>query len=172
MSTNQNPIAATFEIQRDAVLQSQKTVQQSLEFGARASEMYVEALKSSAVAAEGSTDVTKAAVNTYFDALVASVPGNAEGIEELRASVLEQVDAGAEIGAETRAAIEEAAEENVETYEEFAEAYAELVDDSFDAFLAAHDDVAEHATAAAEQATAAAEEFEAQLEDDFESAAE
>jgi hypothetical protein len=138
MSQADTPMKTVFDMQRTAVEQSHEAVSQLFETGKRTNQTYLDAMKTAVAATDGSADVAKTAVDAYFDALEATVPA-AEGMDDLRETVHEQVDAGAELQGETLEAVTELAEGNAETAEQFADSYEAAVDDSFDEFLAAHE---------------------------------
>jgi nucleoid-associated protein YejK len=125
-------------------------MKQMLDVSKRTNETMLKALETGIDASEQTTGVTKSAVDAYFNALEASVPGNAEGIQQLRESVHEQIDAGNEIQAETWSAVHELAEQSVEAADEFADNYSTVVDDSYDAFLESHERLEEQTVSAAE----------------------
>ena len=150
MSQSQQSITTMFDMQRSAVLQSQRTFEQMLDIGKRTNETMLKAMETTMDASQQSTDVTKSAVDAYFSALEASVPGNAEGLQQLRASVHEQIDASNEIQAETWQAMHEMAEQNVAAAEEFTDSYTEVLEDSFDSFLEAHERLEQQTVSAAE----------------------
>ncbi|PSP78145.1 hypothetical protein BRC81_08885 [Halobacteriales archaeon QS_1_68_20] len=139
MSTQQNPIGTMFELQRSAIENSQRLVHQSLDAQTRGAELAVETIERSDTVREQGEDVTKAAVNAYFDALATAVPGDAEGVEGLRETVLEQFDVVGEVNEDAWEAGKEFAQRNAEAVEEFSEEYASMVDDAFDAFLQTHE---------------------------------
>lgn len=150
MSTSQTPFTTIFDAQRTAVLQSQSAFKQSIDLGKRSNEAMLQAMETGIDASKQANDVTKAAVDAYFNALEATVPGTADGVEQLRESVHEQLDAGEEMQADTWEAIQELAKQNVDAAGQFADSYATVVDDSFDAFLEAHEQVADQTVSAAE----------------------
>ena len=111
MSTQSNPIATMFEMQRNAVRQSQRALEQAFDAQMQFSKVMVEGMKTGESARESNLDVQKSAVNAYFDALDASVPGEAASFKELREAVLDQMDAASEVQDDTWAAMEEVFEE-------------------------------------------------------------
>lgn len=144
------PITTVFDVQRSAIEQSQSALKQTIDLQKRSSESLLRTLETAADASEQGNDLTKTAVDTYFDALEAAVPGTSEGVEELRASVHEQIEVGEDVQAESWEAVRELAEQNADAAGEFADNYAAVVDDSFDAFLEAHEQVEEQTVSAAE----------------------
>lgn len=154
MSNQQNPIGTMFELQRTTIENTQEIVHQTLDAQVRATGMIAEGVERSEAALEQGEDVTVAAVNAYFDALSSTVPGDAEGVEGLRETVLEQVEVAGEVNEDVWEATQEFAEQNAAAFEEFAAEYETIVDDSFDAFLQTH----EQAAAGAQQATDAVQQ--------------
>ena len=139
MSTQQNPIGTMFELQRNTIENSQQLFHQSLDAQTRMVRLFANAAERSDVAREQTEVVTLAAVNAYFDAMAAAVPGDAEGVEGLRESMLEQMDVASEANEDAWEASQEFVQQNADVFEEFAGEYVTMVDDAFDAFLQGHE---------------------------------
>lgn len=162
MSTQQNPIGTMFELQRTTIENTQEMIHQTVDAQVRAADMFAEAIERGDAAREQGEDVTVAAVDAYFDAMASVVPGDAEGVEGLRETVLEQVEVAGEINEDVWEATQEFAEQNAATFEEFAAEFETMVDDSFDAFLRTHEQTAagtQRATDAVQQQAQVATEI-------------
>lgn len=150
MSHTQTPLDTMFELQRTAIKQNQKAVEQTLDLQKQALSVFSSGLKQSAATREQTADVTKTGIDMYFDAIEAAVPGNVSGLEQLRANVHEQLDTAGELNDEAWENVETLFEQNVESYEEFAATYETMVGDSFDALLSATEYVEEQTSSATE----------------------
>lgn len=157
MSKTQSPFDAMFEMQRTAIKQNQKAIEQTLDLQKQTVSVFTTGLKQSAAASEQTRDVTKTGIDMYFDAIEAAVPGDVSGVEQLRANVHEQLDTAGELNDEAWENVEALVDQNVESFEEFTRTYETMVGDSFDALLSATE-------YAEEQTSSATEAIEAQIE--------
>lgn len=139
MSTQQNPIGTMFELQRSTIENTQQLFHQSLDAQTRMVKLFADATERSDVAREQGEAVALAATNAYFDAMAASIPGDAEGVEGLRESTLEQMDVAIDANEDAWEASQELVAQNADVFEEFAGEYVTVVDDAFDAFLQGHE---------------------------------
>jgi hypothetical protein len=150
MTRTTTPIDAMFEMQRTAIQQSQRAFERSLKFNRRTADLFVEAIRTGESAREQGLAVTEAAVDAYFDAVEATVPADAGGLEELRATAHEQLEATGELQADTVDRLTRLVEENADASEEFVDEWAATVEEGFDAALSASEQFEQRTVAAAE----------------------
>lgn len=150
MSQSQRQIHAMYDLQRNALAQTRRAMQRTMDLGLESQRLLLEGMHGSGRVREQGTTLSKAAVDMWFDGMTAMVPGSAEGMAELRESVHEQLDAGGEIADDTWAAVEGMMEQNVETAEALFEDYEAVVDDGFETLIEATDQAEEQTLDAAE----------------------
>ncbi len=156
-----DPLTAVFDAQRTAIEQSRTLTHDTIEAQRASFDAAGEMVAASERLAEQNADLTKGAVGAYFDALEAAFPEGSVDTDELRTVLEEGVETATESQLESLSAIAEVVEESESAYDGVADTYSEAVDSSFDAYLDAHEDVAESVTGMAEVVEDAGEEFDA-----------
>lgn len=160
-----SPITATFELQREAIKQSQKALEQGIEFQQEFSKAVVDGLEGQEGAQRRVLEMQRDALFTTLDTLEENVPGTEGATEEIRATVDEQFDQLLENYEEAFEEVTAELGEGVESYDEFALDYLEAVDDQLDMVIDAHEDLEAQSVEAAEQVTEQLEELQDQIDD-------
>lgn len=160
-----SPITATFELQREAIKQSQEALEQGIEFQQEFSKAVVDGLEGQEGAQRRVLEMQRDALFTTLDTLEENVPGTEGATEEIRETVDEQFDQLLENYEEAFEEVTSELGEGVESYDEFALDYLEAVDDQLEMVIGAHEDLESQSVEAAEQVTEQLEELQGQIED-------
>lgn len=139
MSNATNPLTTVLDAQRTTIEQSRDVFKQSIDFQRRTTEALVDTLKAQQSAQTQTSTIATRAVDAYFDALEASIPGADAGLADARSAAHDNLDRFDAVQDETWDATIQAIEEGLEAYDTLSASYAEGADSAFDIFLDAHE---------------------------------
>lgn len=164
MTEYTTPITTTFELQRTALKQGQRTIESGMEFQKRMNEAVLDGFDSQEAAQRRTIELTQSAMHSYLDAVEATVPGGASGVEEIRDTVDEQFATLDEGNAEAFDVVGDEFETGVEAYDQLATDYLSALEEQIDLVLEANEEVEGQTIDAIEQAQAQFERAEEQFE--------
>jgi len=159
------PVTTVFEMQRRTIEQSQQAVKQSLEFQQNVSQAMVDSLDSQESAQRRGVELTQTMFHSYLDAVEAAVPGVEGSVEEVRATVDEQVEFLLENHAEAFETVEAEFEEGIGAYDELSEDYVAALDEQVELLVDAHEDLEGQSVEAVEQLADQFEDLQEQVEE-------
>jgi methyl-accepting chemotaxis protein len=159
------PVTTAFEFQRRTIEQSQKAVKQSLAFQQNVNQAVVDSLDSQESAQRRGVELTQTLFHSYLDAVEAAVPGVEGSVEELRATVDEQVEFLLENHEEAFDAVESELAEGLDAYDELSEDYVAALDEQVDLLVEAHEELEGQSVEAVEEMQAQFEEVAEQAEE-------
>ncbi|ELY99816.1 hypothetical protein C482_10032 [Natrialba chahannaoensis JCM 10990] len=157
----QNPFSTVFDAQRTAIKHSQNMAHDAIEAQQASIGAFANAVENSNALVESNAELTKGVIHAYFNALEASVPEDTVEFDDLSELVDEGVDSATDAQLQSLEVAVEALRESETAYDEFTASYSEAVDNSFEAFIEVHEQVAQNMTVAAESVEEATEEFDA-----------
>ena len=159
------PVTTAFELQRRTIEQSQQAFKQSLAFQQNVSQAMLDSLDSQESAQRRGVELTQTMFHSYLDALEAAVPGVDSYVEELRATVDEQVAFLLENHEEAFDAFESEYSEGTAAYDELTGDYVEALDEQVSLLIEAHEEIEGQSVEAGEQMANTVEDLQEQVEE-------
>lgn len=130
-----NPIATTFDLQRDMTEQLHRAASRNIDVQRRAMRAVVDTVDAQRSAGDQASALLESALESAFLISRASIPANDATMDKLEAQFREQVEAIDELGEGTLELWMNVAENGAGAYDEYADLYDDAVDASFDAAL-------------------------------------
>ena len=140
-STFTTPVSTAFEIQRNAIRQSQQAIESGVEFQKRLNAAALDGLDATEEAQRGTVEMTENAVHSYLDVVEATVPGAASITGQVRESVDGQFDTLYQAHEEAFDATEGEFAKGVDAYDEMTVEYLAALNDQVEALLDAHEEI-------------------------------
>ena len=159
------PVTTAFELQRRTIEQSQQAFKQSLAFQQNVSQAMLDSLDSQESAQRRGVELTQTMFHSYLDAVEAAVPGVEGSVEELRATVDEQVAFLLENHEEAFDTVESEFAEGLDAYDELSEDYVAALDEQVELLVEAHEDLEGQSVEAVEQLADQFEDLQEQVEE-------
>jgi len=163
MSKTNSHLSAVFDLQRNAIEQTQEAVKRGVDTQQAFGEAFVD-FGPAKQTNERSYDAVRTVVDVYFDAIESTTPGQQDLLGDFRTTVDEQLDALEANQVEAIESIEANAQEGSESVEELSERVIVALDEQFEAVLDAHADVEEQTAEAFEGFEGDLEELQAEFE--------
>ncbi|SDJ59170.1 hypothetical protein SAMN05216226_105213 [Halovenus aranensis] len=160
MADYTTPITATFELQRQALVQSQRAIETGFEFQKEMATAAVESLDVQEASQRQVVEFLQDNVHRTLDAME-ELPGTAGMTEEVRTTVDDQYAQLLDAHAEAFDTIEDEFDDGTESYNEMMAEYLDTLDEQLETLLDAHEEVESHSVEATEQV----EELQDQVED-------
>jgi len=127
-----------FDLQQNLLAQGQRAFRQGMDMQGQAMEAFVRGLETGESSQQWGTDLSRRYVDTYFDMLEATFPGEEFDLGGTREMMVEQFDVFDEMRGDTWSSFHDAMREGTDAYREFTDEYVEMVDSSFEAFTSAY----------------------------------
>lgn len=164
MTDYTTPITATFELQRQAIAQSQRAMETGFEFQKEMATAALESLDVQETSQRQAVEFLQDNVHRTLDAME-GIPGAAGMTEEVRATVDDQYAQLLDAHAEAFETIEDEVDEGADSYNEMMSEYLDTLDEQLDTLLDAHEEFENHSVEATEQVSEQVEELQDQVED-------
>ena len=162
------PVSTAFEMQRNAIRQSQQAFESGVEFQKRMNAAMLDGVGATEEAQRGTVEMTENAVHSYLDAVEATVPGAASMTGQLRETVDGQFDSLYQAHEEAFEMTEGEVAKGVDAYDEMAVDYLAAMNDQIEALLEAHEEIEGQTLEAFQQAEGQFEEMQARFEESSE----
>jgi predicted flap endonuclease-1-like 5' DNA nuclease len=163
MSEANSPVSAMFDLQRNAIEQTHEAVKRGVDTQRKFGEAFVD-FGPAKQANERSYNAVRTVVDTYFDAVESTTPGQQDLLGDFRTTIDEQLDALEANQAEAIETIEANAQDGSESVDELFERITVALDKQSEAVLGAHADVEEQTVEAVEDLEGNLEELQAEFE--------
>lgn len=164
-STFTTPVSTAFEIQRNAIRQSQQAIENGVEFQKRLNAAALDGVGVTEDAQRGTVEMTENAVHSYLDVVEATVPGAASVTGQVRETVDGQFDALYQTHEEAFDVTESEFAKGVDAYDEMAVEYLTALNDQIEALLDAHEEIEGQTLESFRQVEGQFEEMQAQFEE-------
>ena len=148
MSEAQNPFASMFEMQRRAMEQGQRTLEQSVTMQQQLTDAFLDTMDSQRETQKKGVGVMKSATNAYLDAFETSMPGETAAIEDAHTAVDDQFEAFDEVHSQMWDAFERNVRENANAYRNVSDRYLTMMNDSLNFAIEANRQWQEQSVAA------------------------
>lgn len=138
--SNTMPVSLVFDLQRNAIEQTQQTFKRSLD----AQRKFAEAVMDFGPAKQvhdHTTTATRRALDVYFDAIEATIPGATAPLADVRSTIDEQLDTLEDTQSEAIETVESNMQSGTESLEDPFEGFVDALDEQMERLLAAHEDV-------------------------------
>jgi uncharacterized phage infection (PIP) family protein YhgE len=160
-----SPIAATFELQRQTIKQSQQALEQGIEFQRDFNRAVIDGLDGQEDAQRRVVELQREAILRTLDTVEANVPGAEDAMVEVRETVDEQFTQLLDDHEEAFENITAGIEDGTTTYDEFTSEYLNALNDQLEMVIDAHEDLESQSAEAAEEVTGQLERLQSQVED-------
>lgn len=138
--SNTNPVSLAFDVQRNTVEATHEAVTKSLEAQREVSDTFVDFGPAKQVQ-EHTTDATRTAIDMYFDAVEATVPGVEGLLGDARSTVHEQLETFEATQTDALETVEASLQDSTVSVDERMDAVLSVLDEQIESFLEAHEDV-------------------------------
>lgn len=171
MSETNTPVNVVFDLQRTAIEQTNEALTRGVEAQQEYGERLVD-FGPAKQASEQSYDALRTLVDSYFEAVDATMPGQQDLLDDLRTTFDDQLDTLEATQVEAIEAVEANVQDGNELTEELLEEFVETLDEQFETMLEANADVEEQTVEAVRDVEGNIEELQAEFEAQSEEIAE
>ncbi|MFC7072797.1 hypothetical protein ACFQJ7_06170 [Halovenus rubra] len=158
------PIKTAFELQRKTIEQSQRAMENGLEFQREMASATIDTLDVQETSQRQAVEFLQQNLHQTLDA-VEGMPGAVGMTDGIRTTVDEQYQELLEAHAEAFDTVEDELHDGIDTYDEMTEEYLETLNEQLDMLLEAHEEFEGQSIEATEQVSEQVEDLQEQVED-------
>lgn len=141
--TDYNPMNTMFDMQRTVLDQQQQIVSRSFDVQRRMLESMHTSMDVGRNMDAQTRHLTETAVDATMETMENAIPGGAEGMDDLRDVIDQQLEAGESMSEETWTVIEDQLEETIASYESALDEGEKLSEDLFETYRGMFEQVEE-----------------------------